>query len=544
MTDTMTLASAQRPSKITVTTLPAHRVTTWDYPKILSALDAHERGEFSQSSALADAFGRDDRINACMTTRVIAITGKNGADFSIEPSEYGSKSAAKVLAKLVTAWWYKTVPERTLKRIFRDVLLMGVSVSRQEWVRNGSEWIPKLTPWPMRDVWWDEQKRCFIAQAVEGIFEVRRGDPNWLIVAADDEEPWMAGLVRCLALPFLLRTFSARDWARFCERHGLPIVLIKEPMQFDADARKSFANSIKTMGRNGVVRLPQQEAQDGKEGPGFNLEFLEAKDTGWASFEAFRKDLSTSIAISVLGQNLTTEVNGGSLAAIKMHDAVRREYRDADVEVLSTELHDGTVVPYVRFHRPNDVDAAPWPKWETSEPEDQNKIVETANKAAAAIQAFKNAGLRVDVAAFVESVGIPMLPGDPIEEPEPEPDTGVEDPDRNEPDPDAPDDEEEPAETSVKLASGDAPADAKGFVAGQAFADRLADAGAKAAKKALAPSLESLLAMIDKAESFDDVRSALAETYANMNTDALADLMERVEILAQLAGRAAVLEDL
>ncbi len=532
-----------KPTKTTVTTLPSHRVTSWDYTKILAALDAHERGEFYQSAALADSFGRDDRITACLTTRVIAITGKHGADFSIQPSEYGSKSAARVLAKEVSAWWYRAVPERVLKRIFRDVLLMGVSISRQDWARKGNEWIPDLTPWPMRDVWWDDQKRCFMVQAVEGQFEVRRDDPNWLIVAADDQEPWMAGMVRCLGLPFLLRTFSARDWARFCERHGLPIVVIEEPMQFDADARKAFAQSVSTMGRSGVVRLPQQEDATGGKGPGFKMEFLEAKDTGWASFEAFRKDLSTSIAIAILGQNLTTEVNGGSLAASQMHDAVRREYRDADVEVLSTELHDGVIVPYVRFHRPNDVDAAPWPHWDTAEPADQGKIVKTANDTATAIQAFKAAGMRVDVAAFIESVGIPMLPGAPIEEPEDAEEEPVgETPDaESDPKDDAPDDAET---TSVQLASGSALVDAQGFINGQRFADALAGNAGRTARKLLAPDIESLLSIIDDAQSFEDVRAVLGDVYAAMKPEALADLVERTEILARMAGKAAVLEDL
>jgi phage gp29-like protein len=529
------------PTRLTITTLPSSQTTTWTYDKILAAIDAHERGDFSQSAYLANAFGRDDRINACMTTRIQAVSGKNGLDFRLEPSTKGNKARAKKLAKEVEGWWYDALPERTLKRIFRDVLYMGVSISQMQWTRIGNTWIPKPKPWPMRDVYWDETKRCFIVRAQEGDFEVRRGDPNWLIVAASEEEPWLDGLVRSLGLPFLLRNFTARDWARFCERHGLPIIAIEEPTDFtDEDAKKAFATSLRTMGKNGVIRLPQLPDATGGKGQSFKVEFIEAKDTGWASFEAFRKDLSVAIAIAILGQNLSTEVQGGSLAAANVHENVRREYRDSDVELLSTELHDGVCEPYVVLHSPNDRDAAPWPYWETAEPADQNKIVDIANKTAAAITAFKAAGMRVDIAQFIESVGIPMLPGEPIEEvEEPEADPNAEPDDQAEPD-----EEEEPETKTSRLASGDSLDDAKGFVNGQKFADKLADAGALAARKIIKADVAALLAIIDKAESFEDVRRGLGDAYASMNQDELEELMERCEILARLAGRAAVLEDL
>jgi phage gp29-like protein len=525
-----------KPTKITVTTLPSHTVTSWTYASVLSAIDAHETGDFSRSAALADAFGRDDRINACITTRIQAVTGKHGADFSIQPSTKGNKSRAKRLAKDVETWWYDALPERTLKRIFRDVLYMGISISRLEWNRRGAQWIPKAIPWPMRDVYWDETRRCFIVSAIEGQFEVRRGDPNWLIVASSNDEPWMDGLVRALGLPYFLRTLSARDWARFCERHGLPIIAIKEPTDADEDAKKAFASGIRNMGREGVIRLPQSTDSMGERGNGFDVSFIEARDTAWQTFEAFRKDLSTSIAVGVLGQNLTTEVQGGSLAAASMHDSVRREYRDSDVELLSTEIHDGVFVPYVGFHYPNDIDATPWPHWDTAEPADQTKIVQTANQAAAAIVAFKQAGLRVDLPAFLESVGIPMLAGDPLEEVEETETEGdpVEPPE---------DDDEETEATSVRLASGDVPSDAKGFVDGQRFVDDLAHNTALAASKALAPSLDKLIEIIDAADSFEDVRAALGDTYASMTSDDLEELIERAEIMARLAGRVAVLQD-
>ena len=211
-------------------------------------------------------------------------------------------------------------------------------------------------------------------------------------------------------------------------------------------------------------------------------------------------------------------MQGGSLAASKTHNQVRLEYRDSDVELLTTELHDGLIVPYVAFHSPNDIDAAPWPHWNTNEAEDKNEIVKVATQTAGAIEAFKKAGLRVDLVKFIESVGIPMLPGTPIEEPE------------------------EPADDELSvLKSGDT---APGFADGQRYADDVAESAAKASADAMGPSLDALLALINGADSFDEVRAGLAETYASMDPSDMEDLTERAEIMARLAGKHAVLVDL
>jgi hypothetical protein len=53
-----------------------------------------------------------------------------------------------------------------------------------------------------------------------------------------------------------------------------------------------------------------------------------------------------------------------------------------------------------------------------------------------------------------------------------------------------------------------------------------------------------LLAAIDAAESAEDLRSKLAEVYGDMSQGAMQTLAERAQIMAALAGRHAVLEDL
>ena len=540
-------ARKSRPARIVVTALPQEPVTRWTYDKVNRALDAHEIGNFELSAPLADAFGRDDRITACLNTRLEAIIGRHGAEFSIEPSDRGDKRRAKVAAKDVESWWYDFVPEKAARRILRDKILLGVSISRVEWVARDGQWYPRPRPWPMQFVYWDDSRQCFMAMAREGVFEVRAEDPNWLICAMTEEQPWMDGALRSLGLPFLLRSFDWRDWARFNERHGMPIIAIKEPAEADEDAKESFFESMKKMGRGGVVRLPQMT--DGLSGQrnGYEVDFIEAKSTSWETFKAFGERLEVAVAVRLLGQNLTTEVQGGSRAAASVHDRVRQDYMDADAEGLSTDLRDGLLKPWVRYCYPPSVgvDIAPWPCWNTDAPEDRTQLAATGVKAGAAIKQFQALGLRVDLEAYLERLGIPMLPGEPIEEPE-EPPTERTEPPAPEPsdgDEDQ-DDDDDQASTQARLASGDALSGARGFADGQDYADRLAARSAQRGSEALAPDLEALIALIESSESRGELEQKLLASYKTMDHAARAKIIERALILAELAGRHAVLEDL
>jgi hypothetical protein len=59
----------------------------------------------------------------------------------------------------------------------------------------------------------------------------------------------------------------------------------------------------------------------------------------------------------------------------------------------------------------------------------------------------------------------------------------------------------------------------------------------------LKPDLESLLALVDKAESFEGLRKTLEDTYRGMDRKKLARVLQNALVLAQLNGRLSVLEE-
>lgn len=412
-------APARPPSSTRVVPPPAGpTITRWTFDRIKRALDAHEIGNFALSAELADAFGRDDRIRGCLSTRVYALLGRNGADFSIQPSGRGNKASAKVLARDCEGWWWRLGNEKTLARIQRDALLLGVSISRRTFEVVEGEWIPTLQPWPMQWVMWREDLRRYEVQTSDGLVVIEPDDPDWFIYEVDAERSWLAGAVRALGLPFLLRTFDFRDWSRFCERHGLPIIAIEEPAEASEDDKKNFWEKMRKLGREGVLRLPQIDGEHG-----YKVSFVEPKDRNFETFKAFLEQLNLAIAICLLGQNLTTEVSGGgSYAAARVQGRVLQIFLDADAERLSTALREGGTKIWLRFNRAGlELELAPWPFWDTKLPEDLDAKAKIIVNATTALSTLLERGVRVDVNAYAERFGIPLLEGKPIEEPAPAP---------------------------------------------------------------------------------------------------------------------------
>src|SRR5687767_944345 len=277
------------PGRTVVTQPSVNQITTWSINNVRSALDEHERGSFARSAALVEAMGRDDRISGCLNMRLNALCSSNGLDFTIVAPDGGKAE----LAEAVEAWWFDVVPDAVLRQLLSDVVMMGFAIARKHWVLTDRQWnVSRLERWNPGNVRWNEQERCFAVQVQDGEVLIDPADPAWLVIAPGGENSWLAGAVRALGMPFVMRQWNWRDWSRFNERHGLPLIAIKEPPILGNEAAtETFYQSLKRMGQSGILRLPQ----GGNESSGgFDATFLEAKDSAHATFQSFRADLDVS----------------------------------------------------------------------------------------------------------------------------------------------------------------------------------------------------------------------------------------------------------
>jgi phage gp29-like protein len=121
------------------------------------------------------------------------------------------------------------------------------------------------------------------------------------------------------------------------------------------------------------------------------------------------------------------------------------------------------------------------------------------------VATFAQAGANVDLDALLEEYGLPVRKGQGL----------------------------------VRLASGDPPQEAPGFVQGQLYADALADR----LLSRLPDPLAGLEAELAQAQSYEEVRGLLMRRFREASPEEVAALTERALALAGLAGRYSVVRD-
>lgn len=404
--------------------VPLQANSRWTMDDVRSALDNHESGDFSSSAVLVEAMGRDDRIFPALSTRLHAFTSKTGGlPFCVEPNEEGDKRRNKSIAEDLEEIWWDVVPESTLARLLRDGVMLGVAVGQVERTLVEGRWRPRLHALPAHNLRWDDNKHQWVYRVENGEIVVTPGEDGWFLYTPSGPlDPWMAGAVRALGQAFVMKQFTDRDWARYCERHGMPIIVIREPANSSKEGRAAFYQQMKTLSSSGVIRAPR--VGEG-EAEGWDFEFLEPTDQAWKTFEAFLSRLDRAITIVLLGQDGTTQQsNSSGYAQAKVHDRIRGDYLGGDAETLSTALRDQLVKPWGRLNVPNWNDRlAPWPKWNVEPPEDLKSSADVLNVLSNALKTLMEKNIPIDIEEIAEKFSLPLRAEGRVPEPEaPDPD--------------------------------------------------------------------------------------------------------------------------
>ncbi len=479
----------------------------WSVNSVRSALNAHEVGNFDEAAKLVDAMGRDDRFAAVLATRVNSLMRSN---FSMLPGQDDSSRAAEV-AESAESWWWRGAGEATVSELLRWYLMMGVAIAEIVWERTDSEWIPRLKVWNMQWAWAYREERCYYLTTRDGNIKVPMdgSDGKWVVLGRGDE-PWMNGLVRCMAIPWLVRQFAVRDWARYSERHGMPIILADVPSVSSELEKDQFQEDIRVLSTETTIQLPTNVDEDGAK---FDLRLLEATDQNSDGFKDLIRHVDDSMAITLTGNNLTTQIDAGSLAAAQVGGEVKRERTEGDAQVLSTELRVQMLEWWFKYNYGGDLDDVPWPHWDVAPPVDLKMDAETLEHLGRAVAQLNAVGLQVD---GIERFGVSRtdLPQPAAIEPIQQ-------------------------ETSMRLASGDTN---RAFVEGQLYVDDMTDEGVRLSKDKI--GLQEVVDIVKKSNGYDELKLNLREAYANMSDAGFVELFEKAIILSELAGRFAVVDEL
>lgn len=360
-------------------------LTTWTVPQVRAALVRHDDGDFYETAALAEQMNRDPAIFGDLSTRIRALSARSGVPFCVEPQLGVDDRRAHSIAEGIEDIWWDILPEPTAEAIRADALMLGVSVGRVEWTPRAGEWRPRVRHLPAHGLRYSTATKGFKYITGDGKdLDVTPGDGSWFLFLPHGDRSWMWGAVRALGLLWLMRTFTYRDWARYCEKHGMPVLAVKEPffatddVNGDAsatDSTKAVYRSLAKLGSEATIRLPQGQS---KEDGGWDAQWLEPSAQTFDAFKNFLHELRSSVSQVLLGRDSTGPKGGdGELAS----ERVRTESLAAEAEALSTTLRDQVLKPWARFNVASDLeDIAPWPRWDTRPPPDMLRRAQVLNE--------------------------------------------------------------------------------------------------------------------------------------------------------------------
>jgi phage gp29-like protein len=383
-------------------------LTAWKPSTVLAALDAHELGDFSQSGLLWQwCAARDDRLRAVLHVRASGLPSLPFAALPATPDRPTPEE--EEAAALLEAGWFDIFPESTVRALFRAAVGMGVVAARVRMVTgHRGLWWPRLTVWPPEALRYDDNERCFYAQARNcADVKITPGE-GWFLWQPDGPRGFQLAAVLALALPCLISNFTQRDWANYSDAHGHPVAKASVPRGAKQTEKDAFVANLKALDSKTKVLLTQKNL----DGSGFDFEWVSLEGKEVNTFERALEQANKAKAILLLGQSLTTDVaDSGSRALGAVHNQIRNQILKSDAEGFVTAVREQIVKPWARYNLGAEA-LAPWPRYDHKPPADRKAEAETHVIAASAVTALQGVltgtGKRLDTVAYLERLELPL----------------------------------------------------------------------------------------------------------------------------------------
>lgn len=394
-------------------------LSDWTVSGVKSAVRQHSCGHMRLSSQLCDAMETEPRIFGPLARRIDALASRSALPFSVEASDEGDGRQREACRKRMAELWWKVCPETINTPVLRDGILAGGAVGYLTWA-EGQQWIPRLHWLPTHGLAL-EQYGLDGTRGPQWIYTtyggerlvVTPGDGFWFLHLPYGPRSFMRGLVRPLGMLYIMATWTERDWARYNEKHGLPILEIDEPFWAQDDiegedgstssAAAEYYEQFKNLESEAVLRSPQ--GQDKEQG-GFRARWLEPVAQ---SYQAFRQQLEMADGLFqsvILGRDGGKRSKGGDGEA--NDEKVRVELLSTDAEGLSTSYRDQIWKPFALYNY-GDPDVAGWGRWTTRPPQDLELRASTLDKFGDALEKLEAHG--VDTEPLLEEFGLKRKPG-------------------------------------------------------------------------------------------------------------------------------------
>jgi len=352
--------------------LPIVPLSGWTAASIMDALSNHDMGDFSASEQLYHAMMKEPRTGAAYETLVDQL---RNLPFALK---LPSNTPARIVksAKLLERNYGQVFSDYDLSEAAQRVRFFGFCIGRHTLKIVDGQIIPSIKIWSHSSCRWNPADRLFYVTDEFGSEIPVQGDP-WVIFSMGGDRPWLRGDIRKLAFIFFMLSHAYDRWAAYNDTEATSIRKIKVPaLKREQDEVKKLWDVVAKLRGGDTMIAPE----------GYDLELLSAGGKGsYTTFEALINNLYNSISIVILGNNLTQEIKGGSLAAAKEGNQIAMRKIKSLVNILCEPQHQTTARIWVEknFH-PHIYGESSLtqyryrPCYDIREPEDKKQIAEVA----------------------------------------------------------------------------------------------------------------------------------------------------------------------
>jgi len=269
----------------------------------------------------------DSRVGPCVESRKAAVV-------SLEWSVSRGKAPAAV-AKFVG----NCLARLKVDDIIREILnapLYGMQPLEVVWRRDGTSTVPdRVVGKPVEWFVFAAEDNSLRLRTKANLILGEELPPKKFLLArynATYDNPYGERVLSRCFWPVAFKKGGMKFWVRMAEKFGSPYLWGKYPRGAAQEDIDELAQKLEAAVQDAVFVTPDDAS----------VQILEA--AGKASSSALYKDLKSTcdidIAIAILGQNLTTDVQGGSRPAAEVHERVRHEIKDGDKRIVVATMGD------------------------------------------------------------------------------------------------------------------------------------------------------------------------------------------------------------
>jgi phage gp29-like protein len=535
---------------------PARGLTPARLSQILTAA---EQGDLlAQFDLFDDMEERDAHIYAEMAKRRRALLT---VDWRIEPPRNASPAETKAAAMAEEMLGDLAELEDVLLDAL-DAIGKGFACLEVEWSMVGREWSPsRIQHRPQRWFQLDRATRSEIRLRDGSTEGEALNAGGWIVHVHRARSGYLAraGLHRVLCWPYVFKNYAVRDLAEFLEIYGLPLRVGTYPPGASDAEKATLLSAVVGIGHAAAGIIPE----------GMMLEFKEAAQGQSDPYQAMIDWCERSVSKAIVGQTLSAESKSTGLGSgvADLHGEVRRDITQSDARQLAQTLTRDLVFPLVALNGAGAADPRRTPKvvFDFEEAEDIKSYSDS-------LPALAKAGVRIPVKWVHEKLRIPepegdepvlggvaadddrdstasgapgaKPPGSPAKPGAPgRPAAGAaaaDDEDDEEDDEDTP-----PARAAMRAANAPAPVVGAGRGKGasstfpdQEAVDQVVDAiSVDELQREIEPMVAPLIEMVRAGESAEAILSALAESYPQLDTATLQELLARAMFAVEAFGR-------